>query len=308
METFECLTIYTNSSLAEDTIKKIDPVYVIDKKYPLNKTVVYKDTYVFPLNIFLKDAVVVMTERIAPVFGEIIPPLMNYLTSTIKTMCTVDVANEVGFRLTIYTPQTMTMNDNPYFTKYTNTKTVGILGEQFPNNMSRYAIPFKFTSDWVIIQTKIVEEGVLVGPCFPPVTSAPKTTTPWNFGQSAPTPAPTSWAPIAFAPQPTPSQPNAPNQARAQTNIFGTPQNQNQTPVFQTQTQPSIFGTPQTQTQPPPLFGTPQTQPLFATPQAQIQPLFTTPQTQQGIFGTPQSQIQPLFGTPHSFGFFGAQK
>ena len=168
METFGCLTVYTNATIDEDAIKEIDPDYVIDKKYPLNKTVVYKDAYVFHLDIFMKDAVVVVTEKVAPVFGELLLPLVNYLTSTIKSMCTVDVANEVGFRLTVYTPQTMTMNDNPYLTKYTNTKNIGILGEQFPVYMTRYALPFKFSKDWVIIQNKFVDEGTRVGPCFPP--------------------------------------------------------------------------------------------------------------------------------------------
>jgi hypothetical protein len=279
METYENLTIFTNASIDEVAIKKIDPSYVIDKKYPLNKTVVFKGTYVFPLDILLKDAVVVLTEKIAPVFGELLLPLMNYLTSTIKTICTVDVANEMGFRLTIYTPQSLPMNDNPYFTKYTNTKDTGILGEKFMGYMTHYALHFKFSQDWMIIQNKVPEEGIRMGPCFPPIPGPSLT-----INTPTPTPSWNSGVPL--------------------------------TPSFQTQQPQSVFSVPQ---QPQSVFSVPQQpQSVFSVPQ-QPQSVFSVPQQPQNVFSVPQQPQnsfsfplqQPLsnFSLPQSaFGTFGARK
>ena len=182
---FGPLTILLNKDLTSDSkwiseLKSIDPAYVINKKWDTNKTIIFnyrlQGACVIGLNVFLNNAVIVVPFTLLQCFvDEILQSISSYLTCTIKTMCSVTVANNVGFKLTIYANtgygSLKSYDDCELLTKYDGFPScTGVLGEVIDYS-ARYDLNFKFTNEWLIIPTKkvITTTGFSVR-CFGPST------------------------------------------------------------------------------------------------------------------------------------------
>lgn len=240
---FDSFTIILNSDIPtsgwDAHIKSINPSYIPNTKWDTNKTIINNfrmpNACVLPLDIFMKEAVVVVPDNCD--FSTMLSSLISYLTCTIKTICPVSVANEMGFRLSIYISGThkdnVCLTANPSITKYTQTYTKGVLDETFQGHMCRYELVFKFDDSWNLINTKknITNEPIQVGPCFSPVTPNAPLMKEFSFASSLPQPQQTHFFGV---PMQQPTQ-NTFGQAsfgqatfgQANANVFGSSQPQN---------------------------------------------------------------------------------
>lgn len=152
--------ILMNASVVHDIhwikeLKAIDPKYVPSTKWKQNKTLIFKyrsdESHVFGLDIFMKDAVIIIHDHTELINSYLLQQLIDYLIFTIKNLCPVTVANEVGFRLTIYTPITHPNNfvfeACSYFKKFATT----LLGNVLGNAMRGYEVNFNFDKEWNLI-------------------------------------------------------------------------------------------------------------------------------------------------------------
>jgi hypothetical protein len=171
---FGPFTIVNNVDIANMAthIRRIAPSYIPDMTWPGNKTLIYNlrqtGECVIPINILMKEAVVIVP--IGSDFISIITPLLEYLKATIKSICPYNVANEIGFRLTIYMPPShkdnLNIGSNQFVKNFSETFHKGILDETLGMGMKRYEIGFRFNADWSMVP--------IPKPCFsPPPTTMP---------------------------------------------------------------------------------------------------------------------------------------
>lgn len=160
---YDNLTILQNSTIPnsswESEIRSLFPTYTPSLQWPGNKTIIHgyrtPTACIFPLDVFLKEAVIIVP--ISLPICSLLPSLIAYITCTIKSICPVPVANEMGFRLTLYVPQhhvdVSNLNHDPLFFRYTLSYIKGVLNEPLESHMHRYEMVFKFDNNWNIIST-----------------------------------------------------------------------------------------------------------------------------------------------------------
>jgi hypothetical protein len=167
VETCQDLTIIQNSLLDRPIglawnilIKKKYKTYNIDKTWDLNRTVIYnhngQGSFLFPLDIFMTKAVMIINNS----QDEIIKPIdsiIKYLTMTIKSMCSVEVANIMKFTLNIYIPSNH-KNDNlfhinSYINMIDENVEKTILNKKLDEKMRWYQIEFMFNDEWNLEKT-----------------------------------------------------------------------------------------------------------------------------------------------------------
>lgn len=189
------LTILLNSD--PSSAQQLPLGYKPDLKWSLNKTIIYKPTNaVFPLDILLKDAVITTTQSNV---NDIVEPILEYLINTIKSICSYKVANEIGFRFTIYTNQNI---NHTKFKKYDIKYNETFLDERLTTDMNRYELVFKFDELWNLVTTQptIKQSAPLV---FGGGTQAPSAATSSIFdGTQAPSAAPSSIFDTKVSPAP----------------------------------------------------------------------------------------------------------
>jgi len=168
--TCDDLTIILNNQLDKHIgiewnlmLKKVYPDYILDNTWELNRTVIYnynrEKTFVFPLDIFMTKAVMVVSNS----NDEIMKPIesvIKFLTSTIRDICPlVDVANTMSFTLNFYIHPNHKDDHTFHFNKYI--KMVGenvektILGRSLPEKMRWYQIELRFKGDWTLEMTNM---------------------------------------------------------------------------------------------------------------------------------------------------------
>lgn len=189
-QTCGSLTVLLNSDLKGDgegakwleECRKYRPGYVPAKEWELNKTLIYKyrepTARVLGLDVFLKEAVLVVPLGTEIISRGILEDVVEYLVGTIRCICPVAVANEMGFRLTVYLPmlheEVSAMQQCDWLTAYNNPWSVTTLGKVMDEPMKRFELVFKLDNNWKVIKNKrvVTNEPFQVGPCFRPPQAA----------------------------------------------------------------------------------------------------------------------------------------
>ncbi len=131
IETFNKFIIIKNEDLLNnythfgkkwnEEIKKINPLFQINSLYPLNKTIIYNygssDTFIFSLDICVNIISIIVPIKCVNFYENILPDVILYLTNHIKSICGLNVANEIKYKLYIYIhqnhPQFQTLFNHP---------------------------------------------------------------------------------------------------------------------------------------------------------------------------------------------------
>lgn len=180
---FGNFTILENKTLSHHDkwmreMHAIDPKYIPSTKWEDNKTLIYNyraptthSTTILGLDILLKEAVLVIPDHVDLTDG-MLKEIIDYLVCTIKTICPYHVANEMGFRLTVYmTPihkNIDILHSHTYLTKYNTFYCVSLLGDSLPSYMKRFELNFKFNNEWQVLPNirQIVNEPAGQLGCF----------------------------------------------------------------------------------------------------------------------------------------------
>lgn len=142
-----------------DEIKKLQSMYILDTRYPLNKTILVgyptKDTYIIPMDIFLNHSTIIVPKLCINFVDAHLVSIINYLTATIKVLCNYEMANELKFKCIIYLPSTHKDHDklksSPFIMTYPGTHKKTSLGRILSEDHCRYEFIFKFKEDYSII-------------------------------------------------------------------------------------------------------------------------------------------------------------
>lgn len=196
------LTILLNTTLVKEEgarwlaeCRKYRDGYEPSVRWEQNKTLIYKyresTARVLGLDVLLTDAVLVVPLGTDLLRGGLLGQVVDYLTATIKCICPVAVANEMGFRLSVYVPLTHdecgALRQCEWLTVYNNPWTISTLGDDMGGPMNRFELVFKFDNSWNLVKnTRVVtNEPYQLGPCFrppPPVASSGFVAPPFGSG------------------------------------------------------------------------------------------------------------------------------
>lgn len=119
IETFNKFVIIRNEDLLNnyshfgkkwnEEIKKINPLFQLNTLYPLNKTIIYNygsnDAFIFSLDICVNIITIIVPIKCTQFYDIILSDLITYLTNHIKSISTLNVANEIKYKLYIYIHQ-----------------------------------------------------------------------------------------------------------------------------------------------------------------------------------------------------------
>jgi hypothetical protein len=171
VQVFEQFVIITNFPILQkkdsdaeskrwvDEIKKIQSMYILDTRYPLNKTIILgystKNTFIIPLDIYTNHTTIVVPKTCNQFVDTHLISIINYLTATIKVSCSWDIANEIKFKCNIYLPLTHTdhekLKTSPYIRTYPGNHKKTSLGKVLSEDHIRYEFIFCFKEDFSII-------------------------------------------------------------------------------------------------------------------------------------------------------------
>ncbi len=142
-----------------DEIKKIQGMYIMDTRYPFNKTLILgystKNTFILPLDIYTNQINIIVPKTCINFVDTYLISIINYLTATIKVSCSWEVANEIKFRCNIYLPNTHGEHDklktSTYIRTYPGNHKKTSLGRILSEDHIRYEFIFYFKEDFSIL-------------------------------------------------------------------------------------------------------------------------------------------------------------
>ncbi len=142
-----------------DEIKKIQSMYNMDIRYPLNKTIILgystKNIFIVPLDIYTNHTTLVVPKTCLNFVDTHLISIINYLTATIKVSCTWEVANEIKFKCNIYLPTIHgdheKLKTSPYIRTFPGNHKKTSLGRVLLEDHIRYEFIFCFKEDFSII-------------------------------------------------------------------------------------------------------------------------------------------------------------
>lgn len=141
------------------------PSYEPSVQFDSNKTLVFgcysNQPHIVPLDVYLTTATVVVSPSFTGFVDEALPIVVRYLISTIKTMVSVECANELRFRMSVYIPINHTsvskLRYSPYFSTNSDSRPLQtIFGTSLPSSMARFDLEFAFNEDWTLRTQKKV--------------------------------------------------------------------------------------------------------------------------------------------------------
>ncbi len=147
-----------------DEFKKIQSLYVFNIRYEDNKTLLFgyqtSQQIIIPLDIIMNNYVLVIPKTTNNLFESILGEIVGYLTNSIKSKMTYDIANEIRFKMILYLPinhqDLIKIKNHNYFEQNGNNTKITYLGRTLQEDHLRFDLVFKFDNLWNLIPCKTI--------------------------------------------------------------------------------------------------------------------------------------------------------
>ncbi len=137
-----------------DEFKKTQSLYVFNIRYEDNKTLLFgyqtSQQIIIPLDIIMNNYVLVIPKTTNNLFESILGEIVGYLTNSIKSKMTYDIANEIRFKMILYLPinhqDLIKIKNHNYFEQNGNNTKITYLGRTLQEDHLRFDLVLKLIS------------------------------------------------------------------------------------------------------------------------------------------------------------------